>query len=488
MSDLNARRANLLHQVACVFACLVVALFAFAVVPARAIAEEEEPALVAAASEKEEAAEAEEAEVVAEPVASEEPELVAAAPTAEEAEPVAAESEEEIELVAAAPEKRNTWYDDGTGWSYYDSNGNKVYGFAQIGGYWYFLDKATGYLIEGKTFTDSGKQYVSNDEGICTTNEWVKLGSDWYRTGSEHGQMITGWAQVGGKWYFMDSNGICLIDQLFSTNGKYYIADANGACYLNQWVKLGSTWYYATGDCSLQTGWLYYGKTWYYLDPDASGAMLADTTKTINGKDYSFDTSGALVTGWVLKSGVWWYYDPDSGAEVNGWVKYKNEWYYIDETSGMMDDAIFNDNGTLYIAKPGGICPDNEWVSKGGYWYYTNANCSIASGWLLWKDNWYYLDTDSDPANFGKMKAATMFNDGYKDYLAANNGICPSNKWVSFGGDWYYCGGSCALYTGWLHDDDGYWYYLDTSNYKMLHDTTTPDGYKVDSHGRWVQS
>jgi glucan-binding YG repeat protein len=40
----------------------------------------------------------------------------------------------------------------------------------------------------------------------------------------------------------------------------------------------------------MQTGWLQSGGYWYYLDEN--GAMLTDTTRTIDGKACRFDASG----------------------------------------------------------------------------------------------------------------------------------------------------------------------------------------------------
>ena len=43
----------------------------------------------------------------------------------------------------------------------------------------------------------------------------------------------------------------------------------------------------------MQTGWLKSGGSWYYFD--ASGAMLAGCTRTIDGKRCRFDASGRWI-------------------------------------------------------------------------------------------------------------------------------------------------------------------------------------------------
>ena len=69
--------------------------------------------------------------------------------------------------------------------------------------------------------------------------------------------------------------------------------------------------------------------------------------------------------------------------------------------------------------------------------------------------------------------------------------------WQQLAGSWYFFDESGkAVGPGWWQDkvtpDDpnrakgGSWYYFD-KDHKMLANTTTPDGYKLDEHGRWVQ-
>jgi len=40
--------------------------------------------------------------------------------------------------------------------------------------------------------------------------------------------------------------------------------------------------------------------------------------------------------------------------------------------------------------------------------------------------------------------------------------------------------------TGWIKTNSK-WYYCDKGNGAMLANTTTPDGYRVDSNGAWIQ-
>ena len=43
------------------------------------------------------------------------------------------------------------------------------------------------------------------------------------------------------------------------------------------------------------------------------------------------------------------------------------------------------------------------------------------------------------------------------------------------------------MLTGWQNLNN-IWYYLDKDNGVMLSNATTPDGYKVDASGAWIQT
>ena len=99
-----------------------------------------------------------------------------------------------------------------------------------------------------------------------------------------------------------------------------------------------------------------------------------------------------------------------------------------------------------------GTFPHDEWVyltwNGRSDWYYFDVDGWMEDGWLYRNNNWYYLHTQYDNTR-GRM------------------------------------------YTGW-HEIDGKWYYFNTASDKgtlgeMLADTTTPDGYRVDANGAWIQ-
>ena len=88
------------------------------------------------------------------------------------------------------------------------------------------------------------------------------------------------------------------------------------------------------------------------------------------------------------------------------------------------------------------------------------------------------------------------------------DGTYPASAWKEVKGLWYHFNPDGYVNLGWYKDSDGTWYYLDPTNGDMktgwqnvgglyyymdpsgamLHDATTPDGYKVNHDGVWVES
>ena len=60
-----------------------------------------------------------------------------------------------------------------------------------------------------------------------------------------------------------------------------------------------------------------------------------------------------------------------------------------------------------------------------------------------------------------------------------------AEDWKYIGGSWYYfMPQSGVLATGWIKAGEQ-WYYLDKDG-RMLADTVTPDGYRLDNTGAWI--
>ena len=116
---------------------------------------------------------------------------------------------------------------------------------------------------------------------------------------------------------------------------------------------------------------------------------------------------------------------------LSGWQQNGGNWSYYEDNSAVTDWKKIN--GTWYYFDGNGVMTTN-WQKVSGAWYYMDNSGAMQTDWKEINNVWYYFNAD---------------------------GVMQANRWV---GD-YYLGSSGA----------------------MLVNTTTPDGYRVDASGKWIQ-
>ena len=115
----------------------------------------------------------------------------------------------------------------------------------------------------------------------------------------------------------------------------------------------------------------------------------------------------------------------------SGWQQSGGNWSYYEDNTAVTDWKKIN--GTWYYFDGNGVMTTN-WQKVSGAWYYMDNSGAMQTDWKEISNAWYYFNAD---------------------------GVMQANRWV---GD-YYLGSSGA----------------------MLVNTTTPDGYRVDATGKWIQ-
>ena len=121
----------------------------------------------------------------------------------------------------------------------------------------------------------------------------------------------------------------------------------------------------------------------------------------------------------------------DSEEITSGWQQNGGNWSYYEDNTAVTDWKKIN--GTWYYFDGNGVMTTN-WQKVSGAWYYMDNSGAMQTDWKKISNAWYYFNVD---------------------------GVMQENRWV---GD-YYLGSSGA----------------------MLVNTTTPDGYRVDASGKWIQ-
>ena len=221
--------------------------------------------------------------------------------------------------------------EDGT-WVYYDRNGDKVTDkWAKSGNNWYYLD-SNGEMAVDTLIEDGDNYYYVDVDGVMAANQWVAIDNE------DAGQDD----EPEHYWYYFQANGKALKQgdnsnvALKTINGKKYAFDDEGKM-LYGWVKSDDASridnsdndafkeadYYFGGedDGAMTTGWLLVDVTydeatndyeiapafnededqsrWFYFKSNGKMVKAADADKTkektINGKKYAFDVTGAMV-------------------------------------------------------------------------------------------------------------------------------------------------------------------------------------------------
>lgn len=317
----------------------------------------------------------------------------------------------------------STWVKLGSFWYYTGVNhGDLCYGWIKVDGKNYWLDD-TGVLRIGK-FTVAGKTYIADNSGVCTPNAWVKYGTEWYYTDANCA-CKTGWVQYKDDWYYLNpDNGVMVTGWLTTDGGKtiYYLNDSGAMA--NGWKKISGDWYYFRDSGAMATGWIMDEEIWYYLDPSHgsnpsnAGAMISNKKFNDGKNDYIAKASGECPADeWIKYDGKW--YRTDANCMIRkGWYQADGDWYFSDSNGKMLSSCVFTDSkGNLYIASASGACPANTWVKLSGYWYFAGDSCALRTGWVQYKEDWYYLDKTD-----GHMLTSTTTPDGYD--------VDANGKWI----------------------------------------------------------
>lgn len=198
-----------------------------------------------------------------------------------------------------------------------------------------------------------------------------------------------------------------------------------------------------------------YGSAIQYTEVTASNLSTVKSKATVvekSLKDFRTTTTTSSQSGWVKSNGNWYFYE--SGDVRTGWVKTGGKWYYLNGL-GVMQTGFVEVDGAWYFLDSSGAM-FTGWGTDGSRWFYFDGSGVMKTGWYKENGAWYYLDQS------GVMKTG----------------------WYKENGTWYYLDPSGAMKTGWFKVGK-YWYYAYGSG-ALAVNTTTPDGYRVNGNGEWV--
>lgn len=181
------------------------------------------------------------------------------------------------------------------------------------------------------------------------------------------------------------------------------------------------------------------------------------------------------------------YYFAKSSYKANDFISLFNN--AIDNTEAIQV-VILNTNGSTYINDKYSIESFQYNINKrGDYAYSLNlkqyreaTNKTYVLGWNKDATGWWYC---TNVENYTYYKDSWQKIDG-DWYSFDSSGYAKQSTWFLDKGYWYYLKDNCKMATNeWVKVDGKYYYFGDQGG--MYVNTTTPDGYVVDSNGAWVE-
>lgn len=245
-----------------------------------------------------------------------------------------------------------------TGWEedesdrkyYYDTDGTRVTGWAEIDGKKYYFND-DGVMQTGAQKIE-GKVYYFNADGVMQTGV-LKLNGKVYYLDPETGAMHTGWLTYEGKRYFFDGKGV-MQTGVVEVAGQTYYFNGNGTQKTGVFKTTKGVFYLnPDNNGAMHIGWIEYGKYRYYFD--VNGKMVTGA-KMIDGEIYYFNKSGQMQIGTVRVKGNYYYLDPITGAMVTGWLKLNGKTYYLQENGILAIDCTLKIGGKKYTFNSKGVC------------------------------------------------------------------------------------------------------------------------------------
>lgn len=125
---------------------------------------------------------------------------------------------------------------------------------------------------------------------------WSQEGTDWTYTDSNGMTVKDDWVQgKNGDWFYLDGFGKMAHDKWVEVDKKWFYAGSNGVIAQEQWIqnKLGDWFYVKKGGYMAQNEWVQVKGQWYYAQKD--GNMAKNVTLNVNGVNYSFNANCAWV-------------------------------------------------------------------------------------------------------------------------------------------------------------------------------------------------
>nr|WP_294530123.1 GH25 family lysozyme [uncultured Blautia sp.] len=202
---------------------------------------------------------------------------------------------------------KNGWYTENGRKCYY-INDERVKGWKQIGGKYYYFHPVSGNMYVNSLVKVNGVIYYVDKNGVRTTNRWVTKSGNKYYIGSK-GVVLKGSQRVNGKYYFFDlETRVMYKNKKLVRDGKIFYYGSDGVRFNGGFktIKEDGVYnkYYFQKNGLAKKGWLRLNGKKYYFYPsgDKAGVCVRHARlRTASGMVYVFDKNGVYVRRYKSK-------------------------------------------------------------------------------------------------------------------------------------------------------------------------------------------
>ena len=348
----------------------------------------------------------------------------------------------------------NEWYvadDSNENPYYYGANGKAYVGLKEVDGILYCF-KYNGERYQNTTATVDGKSYYCDADGTVTelSEGWNQINGK--RVYIKDGAFVSNCVlKIDDNYYGFDYSGNLYTDTSFSIwdaeMGGYvnYRAKADGSLYVNEWYSqlysIGERKYYYGEEGKLVRGFKTIDGKQYYFDTNYM--LVFDTAFSVDGKNYYSFEDGTVIElsndGWN-KIGEESLYVKDGQILKNCVVQINGAYYGFSDKGFMYSDTTFflrneNNGWDYYWASPSGALYTNTWSSD-AYANYYGADAKKCKGVQIIDGVQYAFD------NSGSLVLSEAFTENGVNYYCDAEGRMtemPNNQWYKGDNeDWYY--------------------------------------------------
>ena len=316
---------------------------------------------------------------------------------------------------------------------------------------------------------DSTKLIAKDSSGNVIKNSWVNRGSD-YHFADADGVLMTGWQEIEGKTYYFHPSSTHMVDTSGSEiDGKYYNFNDDGSLQRSNWKD--DTYSDASGAVIKEglkdiDGKIYYFQNYYVNKKEVriedqnvilhfSDKGVLERVSRLNGeavngiinvnldnKILAFNKDGSILkTGINRNENTLVYYSLEDGVSYTGWKMIDGKRYYF--TNGMND--TFNDykdiDGKRYYFHEDGSVNRAGFETIDSKLYHFDNNGVAQKGWQTINNKYYYFD-ENGAAKTGWFQVGGGYRPwplayGYLWYCAREDGSLYADGWFKIDGKEY---------------------------------------------------